>query len=218
MSANTYPDTNIPDVSRWRSSSSERTAEDGTNNTTNEDEYNSKKKPELSYDPAETLEKRLERLKKFYSEKPRECYLDKDDNKEYLGNLLFDRLYHEVQYTVFETGPSKHRGQEHVRFFWDDVRRQLRDDEEPALEWPPAKEVQHCMASIHDGNSVRDVRPCEEQQSPVKDNFLTSRKGSRGPSSRPNSPTVKRTATGENLELLEIREYLMNRPRQNRQR
>ncbi len=51
----------------------------------------------------ETAEQKLERWRRFYSEGSN-WYFDKVHFQEHLNNLLFRRLYNEVQYTVFETG------------------------------------------------------------------------------------------------------------------
>jgi hypothetical protein len=145
-------------------------------------------------DPNETAEQRLERWRQFYSEKPVDWYFDKDDYEEYLDDLLFDRLYREVQYNVFETGPSKYRGQEHVRFFWDDVRRQLRDEESPVLEWPPTQEQRHCT---EDFEGLFDPKRYSKAVLPTEE-----------------TPTRERTAEGTDPDLLKLRELLMEKPRQ----
>jgi hypothetical protein len=207
-----YPDTGAPEVSKWSSSSSDRSTREAASNCAHGDKSDSSNKPESPFDHNETTEQRLERWQKFYSEKTMESYFDKDDYEEYLDDLLFDKLYDEVQYTVYETGPSKYRGQEQVRFFWDDVRRQLRDGKEPALEWPPTEELQHCTAGMYDDNPSGDFQPLN----PPKDSFANERR-SRIPPPSPKLPILKGTADGWDLELMEIREWLMKRQREREQ-
>jgi hypothetical protein len=155
VETHSYLEPCAPEVSKWSSDSSGRCSQAGTSNSTN----NTRNEPESPFDHNETAEERLERWQKFYSEKTMESYLDKDDYEGCRDDLLFDTLYKEVQFSLYETGAAEYRGQEHVRFFWDDVRRQLKDDGEPVVEWPPTEELQHCTASMYDDNPLRHFQP-----------------------------------------------------------
>jgi hypothetical protein len=196
------------EISRWSSSSSSTSLEITVSNTgddangggdfdeaINNISVDHSDEPKSDFVFHETAEQRLERWRKFYSERPLDWYFDKDDYEEYLDDVLFERLYKEVQYTVFETGPSKYRGQEHVRFFWEDVRKQLRDEESPVLEWPPTQERKHWTEET-----------IEKQDD--------SRTDSKALPPRPKPPTEKGTADGKDPDLLELREFLMEKPRQ----
>jgi hypothetical protein len=209
MSNHKYHDADAPEISKWSSSSSDRSTGEGASKGTNSHESDSSNQPESPFNSTETVEERLERWKKFYSEKGMESYFDKDDYEEYLDDLLFDRLYNEVQYTVYETGAKKYRGQEHVRFFWDYVRMELRDDEETES---PIEELQHITASRYSENPLRGFRPWARVGAgvPGKDDFRTGKIRSRSPPPMAKSPTVKITGTGEDPELLEIRKLLTN--------
>jgi len=144
-----HPISPSPNASKWSSSSSTSSMENNVNDDANNDinacgmsntdeatgsRHGDSNNPVPDFDFNETREERLERWHHFYSERPREWYLEKDDFDEFLDNVLFERLYNEVQYTAHETGPSKYRGQEQIRSFWDDARKRLRDEESPVLE------------------------------------------------------------------------------------
>jgi hypothetical protein len=212
MSNHKYRDADAPEISKWSSSSSDRSTGEGASNGTNGHESDSSNQPESPFDSTETVEERLERWKKFYSEKGMESYFDKDDYEDYLDDLLFDRLYHEVQHTVYETGAKKYRGQEQVRSFWDYVRTELRDDEETESPIDPIEELQHITASRYSENPLRNFRPRARVGAgvPGKDDFRTGKTCSRSPPPIAKSPTVKITGTGEDPDLLEIRKLLMN--------
>jgi hypothetical protein len=153
--------------------------------------------PEPDFDFNDITEERLERWRQFYSERPLEWYFEKDDLDEFLDNMLFERLYNEVQYTVSEMGPSKYRGQEQIMSFWDDVRKQLRDKESPVLGWPPAQEQQQCTEK-----KMERHFGAKRQSRPVL----------------PRPAAKKRTANGKDPELLKRRESLMEKARQRQQR
>lgn len=196
-----------PNASKWSSSSSTSSMEnnvsdDASNDTnasgmSNTDEATRSRdgdsnNPAPDFDFNETIEERLERWRQFYSERPREWYFEKDDFDEFLDNVLFERLYNEVHYTVHETGPSKYRGQEQIRSFWDNVRKQLRDEESPVLEWPPAEEQQHCTEKKFERHfdAKRHSRPL-----------------------LPRPTTKNRTADGKDPELLKLRKSLVEQAR-----
>ncbi|KAE9375188.1 hypothetical protein N431DRAFT_436702 [Stipitochalara longipes BDJ] len=141
-----YSNANIPEVSKWSSSSSQRSTGESTRNGASDNKSDSSDEPDSPFNPTETLEQRLERWQKFYMEKSMELYLDKDDYEEFLDEMLFDRLY--------EASSLNYRGQEQVRSFWDEVRNQLRNEEETMLEWPPTEELQHCTAWMYEDNAL----------------------------------------------------------------
>jgi hypothetical protein len=212
MSSRVNPSTYSLEDLEWSTSSSEHSIGKDTSNILNDRNFDRRNNPTSPFNHNETGEERLGRWKRFYGEKPMECYFDKDGCEEYLENLLFDGLYEEVQYAVYEAGPSYHRGHEHVRLFWNDVRRQLRDDDRPVLEWPPAEEPQHCTASMYNDNPLRHFQP---HQLPGKHAFSNNRTCSRRPPPRPKSPAAKGTTTGADAELLDIRRWLTKRSRRN---
>jgi hypothetical protein len=209
VETHSYLEPCAPEVSKWSSDSSGRCSQAGTSNSTN----NTSKEPESPFDHNETAEERLERWQKFYSEKTMESYLDKDDYEGCRDDLLFDTLYKEVQFSLYETGAAEYRGQEHVRFFWDDVRRQLKDDEEQAVEWPPTEKLQHCTASMYDDNPLRHFQPLNPPE-----HFVAKRRRSRSASSRPKSPMWKKMTTTQDPELMDIREWLMKRMRERKEK
>jgi hypothetical protein len=145
-----------------------------------------------------------------------ERWLDKDDYELYLDDIHFNRLYQEVQHSVYDENCQRHRGQEQVRNFWDDVRKQLRDEEEKVLEWPPTEELQHCTAWEYRGSASSNLAP---EQRPLSrlfgghDEILISATRSGSPISRPGSLTMDSPATGQDAELLKLREWLMRRKR-----
>ena len=200
IDTHSYLEPYAPEGSKWSTDSSDRCSRAGTSNDTK----NTSNEPESPFDHNETAEERLERWQKFYRERTMESYLDKDDYEEYLDDLLFDRVHKEVQYSLYETGASEYRRQEHVRFFWDDVRRRLKDGEEQVVEWPPTEELQHCTASMYDDNPLKHFQPLN----PPK-HFVANRRRIRSAPPRPQSPVLKRTTAPQDLELMEIREWLM---------
>jgi hypothetical protein len=199
-----------PEASKWSNSSSTSSMDNnvsegasndknvsGTSNANETTHSRDSNDPEPDFDFNETTEERLERWRQFYSERPLEWYFKKDDLDEFLDNMLFERLYSEVQYTVSEMGPSKYRGQEQIRSFWDDVRKQLRDKESPVLEWPPAQEQQHCT------------------EKKMERHFGAKRQSRL---ELPRSAAKNRTANGKSPELLKRRESLMEKAQQRQQR
>jgi len=206
----------VQELSKWSSGYLERSADECTSNDADASKSASINEPESPFDASETIEQRLERWQTFYTEKSMDSFMEKDNYEEYLDEVLFDRLYQELQYTVYETRSLKHRGQEQVRLFWDDVRRQLRDDEESVAVWDPAEEVQHCTAWMYEDNPSSDFIP---EQRPIsrllagQDDFRINTTRSKSPLSTTEPPTVKRTVTVDDAELQEIREWLMNRKR-----
>ncbi|RDL38943.1 uncharacterized protein BP5553_03283 [Venustampulla echinocandica] len=85
----------------------------------------------------ETGEERLERWKQFFNHRPLMRCLDDGDGDELLAELLFNRLYEEVRVKAIGMGGSKYRGELQARAFWDNVRGQLRvNDDEIFHAWP----------------------------------------------------------------------------------
>jgi len=209
----------IQGIPQWSSSSSQRSIEEGASNGASDNRSISSNEPETLFDATETQEQRLERWQKFYTEGSMERWLNKDDYELYLDDIHFNRLYQEVQHSVYDENCQRHRGQEQVRNFWDDVRKQLRDEEETVMEWPPAGELHYCTAWEYgyEGSASSNLAP--EQRRPLSrlvgghDDFPISATRSRSPISRPGSPTVDSPATGQDAEFLKLREWLMRRKR-----
>ena len=206
----------VQEISKWSDSSSEHSTDERTSNAANDNKFASSNEPESPFDASETIEQRLARWQKFYAEKSMEDCTETDEYGEYLMEELFVKLYQEVQYTVDETESLEHRGQQQVRLFWDDVRAQLRDDEESEVEWPPTEEVKHCTAWMYEYNPSSDFIP---EQRPVsrlvagQDDFRIRTARSESPPLRTEAAPAKSTVTVEDAELQEIREWLMNRKR-----
>jgi hypothetical protein len=109
----TVPD-EVEEVSRWSSS------------TDNNLKYRSEATSEADTDD-ENNDEKLERHKRFFNNRPLMKCLDTDDD-QVLGDLLFERLLKEVE---CEVARKNYRGELQVRAFWDNLRMQLRDSEDP---------------------------------------------------------------------------------------
>jgi hypothetical protein len=113
------------DVSSWSSNSSS----DGSDHS---DHSNHSIKTESS--ERDTYEEKLSRYRKFFDNGPLMRCLDKDD-KQPATDLLFNALLTDVQQN--QLNDENYRGVVQIRSFWDDVRKQLRSEDEAWVDfWP----------------------------------------------------------------------------------
>jgi hypothetical protein len=80
------------------------------------------------FDPEESHDQRLERYRNFFNTKPLMRCLDTGED-QLLADLLFESLLRELQRPGLPFDPN-FRGEIQIITFWDDVRMQLRFDED----------------------------------------------------------------------------------------
>ena len=103
-----------------------------------------------------TYEQRLSRCRAFFSDAPplMRC-LDTEDDREFIPDMLFNTLFSDVQR---RSDGESYRGVAQIRSFWDDVREQLRvDDEEFKSCWPEGYPVHPAHHPLSANGSDRDI-------------------------------------------------------------
>lgn len=99
----------------------------------------------------ETSEERLSRNQAFYNNRPLMWALNTDGGimESYVNDLLFNKLFDEVQHNLDEMGSAQPRSLECARSFWDKVRNQLKDkkSEEDDFKYEQSTEEQFVTAS-----------------------------------------------------------------------
>ncbi|CZS88221.1 related to coatomer epsilon subunit [Rhynchosporium graminicola] len=109
------------EVSRWSSDSSDYTSASSAGGTDSAEEQ-----PEIEDIVMETTEEKFERHRRFFQGEPLMRCLREEEDKygNWMDTILFENLYHEVQYGLRDT-----RSQEEVREYWKEVRYKLRIDD-----------------------------------------------------------------------------------------
>jgi hypothetical protein len=90
--------------------------------------HNSSRSHKTETPAKETYEDKLSRYRKFFDSGPLMRCLDKEDDEQQGRDVLFNTLLMDVQQNPLDN--KNYRGVVQIRSFWQDVRKQLRVDEE----------------------------------------------------------------------------------------
>ncbi|XMA07851.1 hypothetical protein WAI453_000642 [Rhynchosporium graminicola] len=166
------------EVSRWSSDSSDYTSASSAGGTDSAEEQ-----PEIEDIVMETTEEKFERHRRFFQGEPLMRCLREEEDKygNWMDTILFENLYHEVQYGLRDT-----RSQEEVREYWKEVRYKLRIDD---------SEIASSPDSFTENDTFSQIAP------------VVSRVLFRGWK----RPTNLCPTSGKDLELQEIRIFLVDR-------
>jgi hypothetical protein len=205
--------------SRWSSTteSTDGSVVGSTGGSTHEGKYEPSDSS-FESDDQETQEERLERLRRYYSNRPLMRCLDKLKSKEknHLGRLLFEPLHDDVQFRLSQIGPERRRGQEHIRAaFWDDVRMQSRGDDSPVSEASINSAYANNNFSEHIEDSSSPTRDNDNFQVRVgvADSSSLSVKSNGGASRKSRAPSCINPRIARIEWLREVRENLLEKKR-----